>query len=59
MTAAATFKTEFAVSLHCQDCVQSVGKLLKVQDGVERFDIDLVHQRVVVEGTGEPTTQPE
>ncbi|OZJ03675.1 hypothetical protein BZG36_03538 [Bifiguratus adelaidae] len=49
------FKTEFAVSMSCDSCVQDVSKVLQGLPEVQRFDIDLDQQRVVVEGTAPPS----
>lgn len=49
------FKTEFAVELHCEACVQTVKDALSRQQGVESYEISLKDQRVVVEGHAAPS----
>lgn len=55
----ASFKSEYAVSLECEDCVQSVRQILKGLDGVESYDIDLKEQRVTVQGKCKWTGKPQ
>ncbi|CAM0134847.1 unnamed protein product [Umbelopsis sp. WA50703] len=49
------FKTEFAVDMTCESCVDDVTKVLKQIPDVKNFDINLKEQRVVVEGTAAPS----
>ncbi|KAG0051560.1 hypothetical protein BGZ83_003569 [Gryganskiella cystojenkinii] len=49
------FKTEFAVEMTCESCVQDVTNVLKGAEGVKKFDINLKEQRVVVEGSAPPS----
>ena len=51
----ATFKTEFAVELHCEACVKTVKEALSKQAGVQNYTISLQDQRVVVEGHAAPS----
>lgn len=53
--AMATFKTEFAVELHCEACVKTVKEALSKQQGVQNYEISLKDQRVVVEGHAAPS----
>ncbi|KAI9318993.1 copper chaperone for superoxide dismutase [Dichotomocladium elegans] len=48
-------KTEFAVEMTCQSCVEDIDKVLKQFPGVKRYDINLEEQRVVVEGSVAPS----
>lgn len=50
-----SFKTEFAVELHCEACVKTVQQALSKQQGVESYEISLKDQRVVVEGHAAPS----
>lgn len=50
-----SFKTEFAVELHCEACVKTVKEALSKQSGVESYEISLKDQRVVVEGHAAPS----
>ncbi|CAG8515791.1 17537_t:CDS:2 [Acaulospora morrowiae] len=49
------FKTEYAVKMECESCVESVRNVLEKIPGIHRFDVDLQDQRVVVEGTAPPS----
>ncbi|KAG1459696.1 hypothetical protein G6F56_006104 [Rhizopus delemar] len=49
------FKTEFAVEMTCQSCVNSVTKVLENTSGVSSFDVDLSEKKVVVVGTAPPS----
>ncbi|KAI8391318.1 superoxide dismutase [Radiomyces spectabilis] len=49
------FKTEFAVEMTCQSCVDSISDILKKFPGINHFDIDLKEQRVTVEGHAPPS----
>ncbi|KAG2222069.1 hypothetical protein INT45_007955 [Circinella minor] len=49
------FKTEFAVEMTCQSCVNDIDKVLKQFPEIKKFDIDLDDQRVMVEGTMAPS----
>lgn len=33
-----SFKTEFAVELHCEACVKAVKNILKQQDGIQNYE---------------------
>ncbi|KAF9101321.1 hypothetical protein BGX27_011533 [Mortierella sp. AM989] len=50
------FKTEFAVEMTCESCVNDVKNVLEGVDGIKKFDIDLKEQRVVVEGSAPPSS---
>lgn len=50
-----SFKTEFAVELHCEACVKTVKEALSAQAGVQSYEISLKDQRVVVEGHAAPS----
>lgn len=45
-------RTEFAVKMTCQACVESVRKSLAELEGVGEVEVDLDNQRVVVTGSG-------
>ncbi|KAI9470564.1 MAG: superoxide dismutase [Benjaminiella poitrasii] len=49
------FKTEFAVEMTCQSCVDDVTKVLKTIPDIGSFDVDLEAKRVVVEGRAPPS----
>ncbi|KAI8581151.1 hypothetical protein K450DRAFT_233331 [Umbelopsis ramanniana AG] len=49
------FKTEFAVDMTCQSCVDDITNVLKEIPGIKSYDIDLKEQRVLVEGTAAPS----
>ncbi|KAI8146761.1 superoxide dismutase [Fennellomyces sp. T-0311] len=49
------FKTEFAVEMTCQACVNDIDKILKEFPDIKKYDIDLDDQRVMVEGTMAPS----
>ncbi|CAG8787494.1 27599_t:CDS:2 [Gigaspora margarita] len=49
------FKTEYAVDMSCDSCVESIRKVLTKLPGISRFDIDLKAQSVIVEGTALPS----
>ncbi|KAI7908232.1 superoxide dismutase [Cokeromyces recurvatus] len=50
-----TFKTEFAVEMTCQSCVDDVTRVMKTISGVTLFNINLEKKRVIVEGTAPPS----
>ncbi|RKP25098.1 superoxide dismutase [Syncephalis pseudoplumigaleata] len=50
-----SIKTEFAVSMTCESCVQDIKAALKHESDIERIDIDLQNQSVVVEGKAPPS----
>ncbi|CAG8644912.1 14714_t:CDS:2 [Acaulospora colombiana] len=49
------FKTEYAVKMTCDSCVESVRNVLTKVPGINHFEIDLQEQRVVIEGTAPPS----
>ncbi|ODO00827.1 copper chaperone [Cryptococcus wingfieldii CBS 7118] len=49
------FKTEFAVDMTCQNCVNAVSESLKNVEGVERYDIDLENKQVTITGRTPPS----
>ncbi|CAG8717600.1 18570_t:CDS:2 [Dentiscutata erythropus] len=49
------FKTEYAVNITCDSCVESIKNILTKIPGISRFDIDLKEQSVIVEGTAPPS----
>ena len=49
------FKTEYAVQLECQDCVDSISKVLKNLPGISNFNVSLENQSVFVEGSIAPS----
>ncbi|KAF8952781.1 hypothetical protein BGZ46_003379, partial [Entomortierella lignicola] len=53
--AESAFKTEFAVEMTCESCVNDVKNVLNGAEGVKKFDVDLKEQRVVVEGSAPPS----
>ncbi|WRT69606.1 uncharacterized protein IL334_006595 [Kwoniella shivajii] len=53
--ASIAFKTEFAVDMTCQNCVNSVQGALREISGIERYDIDLENKRVTVTGKTPPS----
>ncbi|WVO23126.1 uncharacterized protein IAS62_004471 [Cryptococcus decagattii] len=53
--ATASFKTEFAVDMTCQNCVNAVSGALRDVQGVERYDIDLENKRVTIIGKTPPS----
>ena len=48
-------QTEYAVTMECQDCVESVSKALSKIPGINEFKISLENQSVFVEGTVAPS----
>ncbi|GAB5590906.1 copper chaperone [Umbelopsis nana] len=54
-TPTAAFKTEFAVDMSCQSCVDDISNVLKKIPDIKSFDVDLKEQRVVVEGSAAPS----
>ena len=48
-------QTQYAVTMECQDCVNSISNILKEIKGVNSFDISLEDQSVLVEGTVAPS----
>ncbi|ORZ20511.1 superoxide dismutase [Absidia repens] len=50
------FKTEFAVEMTCQSCVDDVTTILQRFPNIQDFSIDLSEQRVTIEGTAPPST---
>ncbi|GAO50844.1 Cu,Zn superoxide dismutase-like protein [Saitoella complicata NRRL Y-17804] len=50
-----SFQTEYAVTMKCQACADSISEALKKVPGVERFDINLNDKSVFVEGTAPPS----
>ncbi|WWC92699.1 uncharacterized protein L201_007658 [Kwoniella dendrophila CBS 6074] len=53
--ASIAFKTEFAVDMTCQSCVNAVQGSLREIPGIERYDIDLENKRVTVIGKTPPS----
>ncbi|KAK8849607.1 hypothetical protein IAR55_004942 [Kwoniella newhampshirensis] len=53
--ASVDFKTEFAVDMTCQNCVNAVSGALRDVPGVERYDIDLESKRVTITGKTPPS----
>ncbi|OCF34295.1 copper chaperone [Kwoniella heveanensis BCC8398] len=53
--ATVAFKTEFAVDMTCQNCVNSVQGALRDIPGIERYDIDLGGKRVTITGKTPPS----
>ncbi|CAG8492483.1 6123_t:CDS:2 [Funneliformis mosseae] len=49
------FRTEYAVEMTCDSCVQSVKRVLDQIPEINHFDIDLKDQKVIVEGTAPPS----
>ncbi|KAI8058519.1 copper chaperone for superoxide dismutase-like protein [Syncephalis plumigaleata] len=50
-----SIKAEFAVSMTCDSCVNDIKTVLKNEADVDRIDIDLKNQTVVVEGKTPPS----
>ncbi|KAK9765683.1 copper chaperone [Basidiobolus ranarum] len=50
-----TFKTEYAVDMTCDSCVNDVKSTLSQVEGIQKSEIDLEKKRVVVEGTVPPS----
>ncbi|KAI9305410.1 superoxide dismutase [Cunninghamella echinulata] len=50
-----SFKTEFAVEMTCQACVDDITSILKDYPGVQTYDVNLSEQRVSIEGTAPPS----
>ena len=50
-----TLQTEYAVTMECQDCVDSVSKVLSQVPGINDFTISLENQSVLVDGTVAPS----
>lgn len=48
-------QTQYAVTMECQDCVNSISNILKEIKGVNSFDVSLEDQSVLVEGTVAPS----
>ncbi|WVW87022.1 hypothetical protein I302_109078 [Kwoniella bestiolae CBS 10118] len=53
--ASVAFKTEFAVDMTCQNCVNAVQGSLRDIPGIERYDIDLEKKRVTIIGKTPPS----
>ncbi|WVF68434.1 hypothetical protein IAT40_003199 [Kwoniella sp. CBS 6097] len=53
--ATVAFKTEFAVDMTCQNCVNAVQGALRDIPGIERYDIDLEGKRVTITGKTPPS----
>ncbi|KAF9584358.1 hypothetical protein BGW38_006761 [Lunasporangiospora selenospora] len=53
--AKAEYKTEFAVEMTCESCVNDVKNVLNSAEGITNVDINLKEQRVVVEGSAPPS----
>ncbi|WVR08119.1 hypothetical protein IAU60_005165 [Kwoniella sp. DSM 27419] len=53
--ATVAFKTEFAVDMTCQSCVDAVQGALRDIPGIERYDIDLQGKRVTITGKTPPS----
>ncbi|OCF73299.1 copper chaperone [Kwoniella mangroviensis CBS 8886] len=53
--ASVAFKTEFAVDMTCQNCVNAVQGSLRDITGIERYDIDLETKRVTIIGKTPPS----
>ena len=49
------FKTEFAVEMTCESCVNDVTKVMKELPGVSSFDVNLSEKKLLVEGTAPPS----
>ncbi|CEG82761.1 hypothetical protein RMATCC62417_16775 [Rhizopus microsporus] len=49
------FKTEFAVDMTCESCVNAVSKVLEGISGINSFDVNLAEKKVIVEGTVAPS----
>ncbi|KAF7731191.1 hypothetical protein EC973_000606 [Apophysomyces ossiformis] len=49
------FKTEFAVEMTCQACVDDVTRVLKQFADIDSFAVDLKEQRVIVQGHAAPS----
>jgi copper chaperone CopZ len=47
-----TYKTEFAVEMTCQSCVDDITTVLQTFPDINHFEVDLSDQRVTIEGTG-------
>jgi copper chaperone CopZ len=47
-----THKTEFAVEMTCQSCVDDITTVLQAFPDINHFEVDLSDQRVTIEGTG-------
>ncbi|KAF9935378.1 hypothetical protein FBU30_003168 [Linnemannia zychae] len=50
------YKTEFAVEMTCESCVNDVKNVLDGSKGIKKYEINLKEQRVIVEGTAPPST---
>ncbi|EIW71591.1 hypothetical protein TREMEDRAFT_71208 [Tremella mesenterica DSM 1558] len=50
-----SFKTEFAVDMTCQNCVDAVSEALHDVPGIERYDIDLSKKQVTIIGRTPPS----
>ncbi|KAI9025339.1 superoxide dismutase [Phycomyces nitens] len=49
------FKTEFAVEMTCQSCVNDITNVLQKIPGIDEFDVNLKDQRVTVQGNTPPS----
>ncbi|KAG9303197.1 hypothetical protein G9A89_000732 [Geosiphon pyriformis] len=49
------FKTEYAVQMTCGECVESIRNALSSIPEIDRFEIELGEQRVLVEGKAPPS----
>ncbi|KAL0077499.1 superoxide dismutase [Phycomyces blakesleeanus] len=49
------FKTEFAVEMTCQSCVNDITKVLQKIPDIKEFDVSLENQRVTVQGSAPPS----
>ncbi|SAM08739.1 hypothetical protein [Absidia glauca] len=49
------FKTEFAVEMTCQSCVDDITTVLQAFPDINHFEVDLSDQRVTIEGTALPS----
>ncbi|KAG0326344.1 hypothetical protein BGZ99_009696 [Dissophora globulifera] len=47
--------TEFAVEMTCESCVNDVKNVLDGANGIQKYDVNLKEQRVVVEGNAPPS----
>ncbi|KAL7425010.1 copper chaperone [Cryptotrichosporon argae] len=55
LLASHSFKTDFAVDMTCQNCVDAVRNALRDVPGIERYDIELDKKRVTITGKAPPS----
>jgi copper chaperone for superoxide dismutase len=48
-------KTEYAVTMECQECIDSISKILSRIPGINTFQISLENQSVLIDGTVAPS----